>query len=228
MAPENTLPAFEAAVAAGADGIELDVLRCSSGELVVCHDEQLSRLAGVSWNLLRTPWRALRELDVGSRMGFAPARLPLLEEVLESLPRRLWVNVELKCERVDDGGLSLAAVELVQRLGQEDRVVFSSFNPLCLLRVAERAPHLERALLLDPDRSFTLQDAVIAPLIAKGAIHPHHSMVTAERVERWHARGLAVRVWTVNDPARARALRAMGVDACITDDPGALRAGLSA
>lgn len=228
LAPENTLPAFEAAITAGADGVELDVQRCRTGELVVCHDEELTRLAGVGWELRRTPWSDLRTLDVGSRLGFAPARIPLLEEVLESLPRRMIVNVEIKCERVEDEGLSVATVKLVKRMGQAGRVVFSSFNPLCLLRVATEDPGLERALLLDPDRNLTLQDAVWAPLTARGSIHPHHGMVTEERMRRWHQRGLCVRVWTVNDPARARELRALGVEACITDDPAALRAGLEA
>ena len=227
-APENTRPAFEAAIAAGADGVELDAMVCGSGEVVVCHDASLERLAGVSWEIRRTPYRALLGADVGSRLGFAPARIPLLEEVLRLVPAPLLVNVELKCERVEDDGLAVAAARLVQRLGMEERVLFSSFNPLCLVRLAREAPRLRRGLLLDPDKSLLLQDALFAPLTANASIHPADAHVTAGRVAAWHARGLQVVVWTVNDPRRARALEAMGVDACITDDPGALREGLAA
>ena len=76
--PENTLEAMRGAMEQGADGVELDVIRCGSGELVVCHDEWLDRLAGLHWDVRETPWRKLKRLDVGSRLGFAPARIPLL------------------------------------------------------------------------------------------------------------------------------------------------------
>ncbi|HLT29323.1 MAG TPA: glycerophosphodiester phosphodiesterase family protein [Myxococcaceae bacterium] len=223
LAPENTLEAFELAWREGADGVELDAMACSTGEVVVCHDEELTRLAGVAREVRRSSWQWLRTLDVGSRLGFAPARIPLLEEVLEALPDHLMVNVELKCERVDDGGLCESAVRLVQRMGQTDRVRFSSFYPPNLVRVAELAPDMERALLLDPDRAFLLQDAVFAPLFAKGAIHPFRDQVTAARMRAWRRRGLQVRVWTVNDVAQAARLRALGVSAILTDDPGRLR-----
>jgi glycerophosphoryl diester phosphodiesterase len=227
-APENTRPAFEAAVAAGADGVELDAMVCGSGEVVVCHDDSLERLAGVAWELRRTPYRSLLQADVGTRLGFAPARIPLLEEILRLLPARMLINIELKCDRLEDDGLSVSAARLVQRLGMESRVLFSSFNPLCLARLAHEAPRLRRGLLLDPDKSLLLQDALFAPLTANASIHPADAHVTPARVSAWHARGLQVVVWTVNDPARAQALEAMGVDACITDDPQSLRQGLQA
>src|SRR5687767_4290651 len=70
--PENTMEAFSGAMAQRADGVELDVMRCATGELVVCHDEWLDRLAGLHWEVLTTPWWKLRKADVGSRLGFAP------------------------------------------------------------------------------------------------------------------------------------------------------------
>src|SRR5215207_7201024 len=112
-APENTLDAFAEAVRQGADGVELDAMVCGSGEVVVCHDEHLDRLAGLSWEVRRTPYWKLRRADVGSRLGFAPARIPLLTEVLELLPAQLLVNVELKCDRVEDDGLSVKVARLV-------------------------------------------------------------------------------------------------------------------
>lgn len=227
LAPENTLGAFELAWKEGADGVELDAMACSTGEVIVCHDEELTRLTGEAREVRRSSWHFLKTLDVGSRLGFGKARIPLLEEVLEALPSHLLVNVELKGERLDDGGLCEAAVRLVQRMGQTERVCFSSFYPPHLVRVAALDPSLERALLLDPDRSFLLQDAVFAPLIAQGAIHPSATQVTEPRVKAWKGRGLTIRTWTVNDAAQAARLRQLGVDAIITDDPGRLRRELA-
>ena len=227
-APENTLDAFEEALRQGADGLELDVMTCGSGELVVCHDEHLDRLAGLDWEVRWTGWERLRRADVGTRLGFAPARIPLLDEVLEMIPRgEFRLNVELKCERVEDDGLSLKAAERVLAHGLEDQVVFSSFNPLCLLRLAGKWPHLKRGYLVEPERKVALQEKVLAPLCANFAIHPYAATVTREKVAAWHAHGWEVAAWTVDDLAEAGRLREAGVDVLITNRPGKLRGELS-
>src|SRR3954466_12698696 len=97
-APENTLDAFSEAVAQGADGVELDAMVCGSGEVVVCHDEKLDRLPGPPREGRTTSYWKLKGADVGSRLGFAPERIPLLEEVLDALPSHFLVNIELKCD----------------------------------------------------------------------------------------------------------------------------------
>jgi glycerophosphoryl diester phosphodiesterase len=220
--PENTLPAFEGAVAQRADGVELDVMRCASGELVVCHDERLDRLAGLSWWVHATPWWKLKQADVGSALGFAPARIPRLEEVFEALPERMLVNVELKCETVDDRGLTEAVGAYIEAQGLHERVLISSFNPLCLVRLAAAFPSIRRGQLLDPDKSWLMQ-ALWAPFTARDSTHPHVSACTPERVEGWHAKGQQVAVWTVDDPVEARRLESLGVDYVITNRPGELR-----
>lgn len=225
--PENTREAFVAAAAQGADGVELDVMRCSSGQLVVCHDEELSRLARKRWVVARTPWWKLQRADVGSALGFGPARIPLLDEVLDALPAPLLVNVELKCEELDDRGLSVEVGRLIERRGEGGRVLVSSFNPLCLLRLARGFPQVKRGLLIDPSRHWFQQAWVWQPLVGRDSVHPHHSQCTAARVEFWHRRGLKVAVWTVDDASLARSLDQMGVDLVITNRPGALRRELS-
>ncbi|MBM4776296.1 MAG: glycerophosphodiester phosphodiesterase [Archangiaceae bacterium] len=225
--PENTLEAFEAAVKQGADGIELDVMRCATGELVVCHDEWLDRLAGVHWEVAKTPWRKLKTADVGTRLGFRPARLPLLEEVLEAVPTHFFVNVELKCDVVDDHGLSVAVGQYLSSRRDADRVFVSSFNPLCLVRLARAFPSISRGFLIDPDRPWLPQAYGWLPIVAKTSVHPHFSACTPARVNAWHERHWQVAAWTVDDADEARSLRAMGVEWLITNRPAAMRAALS-
>ena len=225
-APENTLAAFQEAVAQGADGVELDAMLCGSGEVVVCHDERLERLVGHPWVVGETSWWKLRGVDVGSRLGFAPANIPLLEEVLDALPPHFLINIELKCERVDDGGLSVRVAELVARRGLRERVIISSFNPLCLVRVATAAPGLRRGYLIDPDKRWAPQAYLVSPLVASHSVHPHHTDCTPERMEAWHRQGLRVAAWTVDEPARARELEELGVSYLITNRPGVLRRAL--
>ncbi len=225
-APENTLDAFQEAVAQGADGVELDAMVCGSGEVVVCHDERLDRLARKDWGVRTTPWWKLQRADVGTPLGFAPARIPLLEEVLDALPAHFLINIELKCDEVEDGGLSRKVVELVTRRGLEGRVVLSSFNPLCLFRVAAAAPGLRRGFLIDPDKRWAPQAYLVSPLVSSHSVHPYHEACTPQRVAEWQRQGLRVAVWTVDDPGRARALEAMGVSYLITNKPRAVREAL--
>jgi len=225
--PENTVPAFLGALAQGADGVELDVMRCGSGELVVCHDDGLERLAGLPWRVAATPWAILRTADVGTKLGFGPATIPRLDDVFDALPPDAVVNVELKSEGLDDGGL---AVEVGRRLSDRrlgERVFVSSFNPLCLVRLAVAFPRLRRGLLLDPDRAWLPQAFGWLPMVGGTSVHPHAGACTQRRVNRWHGRGLEVAAWTVDDADEARRLRALGVDWLITNRPAALRSELA-
>jgi glycerophosphoryl diester phosphodiesterase len=221
--PENTLEAFAAAQAQGADGVELDVMRCGTGELVVCHDEWLDRLAGLHLEVASTSWRRLQRVDVGSRLGFAPARIPLLEQVFTLLSPKVTINVELKCDDLDDRGLALDVGSLITSRGEGERVFVSSFNPLCLVRLATAFPALRRGFLIDPDKAWWPQASWWLPLTASSSVHPPAHACTPERVNAWHQRGWQVAAWTVDDLDEARSLRAMGVDWLITNRPGELR-----
>src|SRR5256885_5747813 len=139
-APENTLAAFSLALAQDADGVELDAQRCASGEVVVVHDESLTRTTGLGTLVTDAPYSVIRTLDAGAWKSarFRGERIPLLAETLEAFPR--LVNVELKCDRADDRGLTAEVVRLVRAARAQDRVLPSSFNLGCLWRARARAP----------------------------------------------------------------------------------------
>ncbi len=207
-APENTMAAFRLAAGMGADGIELDAQRCASGEVVVLHDDSLGRTTGYAALLAETPWSKVRTLDAGARFAerFRGERVPLLAEVLSETPRTLLVNVELKCDRADDRGLTAAAIAVVREARAEERVLLSSFNPLCLWRARALAPELPRALLFQRDSSFPLRHALYAPALAAAALHPEEVLATPEAVRSWRRRGYQVAAWTVDDPQRAHVI----------------------
>jgi glycerophosphoryl diester phosphodiesterase len=232
-APENTLAAFRLAAELGADGIELDAQRCATGEVVVLHDESLGRTTGYAALLAETPLSKLRTLDAGTRFSeqFRGERVPLLSEVLSETPRTLLVNVELKCDRTDDRGLTAAAVAVVREQRAEERVLFSSFNPMCLWRARLLAPRVPRALLFERDSSFALRHALAAPALGAVALHPEDVLATAAAVRTWRRRGYRVAPWTVDDPVRAQALHEAGATGIITNVPDVIvarfRAALS-
>jgi glycerophosphoryl diester phosphodiesterase len=225
-APENTLAAFRLAREQGADGVELDVMRCGSGEVVVFHDDDLARLGKREGEVRRLDYAALREIDLGGG-----ERIPLLDEVLELLGP-LLVNIELKTapdwrSRAADDGLAGVVASLIRRHHAEARALVSSFDPLLLLRFRRVAPHALTGLLFGADQSRPLREAWTAPLLRPSALHPDRLLVDALAVGRWHARGYAVNVWTVDDPAELRCLSALGVDGLITNHPAAARRGLA-
>jgi glycerophosphoryl diester phosphodiesterase len=222
-APENTLAAFALAEQQGADGIELDAQLCQSGEVVVLHDESLGRTTGYAGLIGETPWSVVRTLDAGSRKHerYRGERIPLLAEALRGFPR--LVNVEIKCDRADDRGLTAAVVRVIREARAEERVLLSSFNPLCLLRARVLAPKLLRALLFESDSAWPLRSALSAPLLAAVALHPENVLATRQRIARWRKRGYRVTVWTVDDPAEAMRLVEWGANGVITNRPALMR-----
>ncbi len=228
-APENTFGAFRLALEQGADGVELDVWRCGTGEVVVAHDEDLRRVAGSPLRIPDAPLAALRALDVGAWKGerWRGERVPLLSEVLTALPRA-FVNVELKSRGGRDLALARAAAEAVRRAGAADRVVVSSFDWRLVAAFRLAAPEVPTGLLVDGQRAWRLRTALGIRALRPAAIHPDRALATDARVRAWRARGLEVNVWTVDEPAEALRLARAGAAALITNVPGRIRAALAA
>jgi glycerophosphoryl diester phosphodiesterase len=226
-APENTLAAFRLALAQGADGVELDVWRCGSGEVVVVHDEDLSRVGGTPLRVPEARLAELRAVDVGAWKGarFRGERIPLLAEVLEALPGAV-VNVELKSRGARDLELARAAADVIWRARAGARVVVSSFDwrLVAAFRLASR--DVATGLLVEGGGAWRLRTWVGVRALRPAAVHPALPLATDERVQRWAARGLAVNVWTVDDPAEAVRLERAGASAVITNVPAAIRAAV--
>ncbi len=227
-APENTLAAFRLALAQGADGVELDVWRCRTGEAVVIHDAETSRVAAAPLRVAAASLAELRALDVGARAGerFRGERIPLLEEALAALPGAV-VNVELKSGRPRDLALAAAAARAIRAARAEERVVVSSFDYRLVVAFRLAAPTVPVGLLFDADAPGRLRAWLGVRLLGPAAVHPDRRLVTPERARAWAARGLAVNVWTVDDADEARRLAALGATALITNVPGRIRAALA-
>jgi glycerophosphoryl diester phosphodiesterase len=213
VAPENTLEAFAAAAAQGADGVELDVHRSSDGGLIVHHDADATGF-GV---LAEHPLEAIRR---------ARPSIPTLEEALDACAG-LHVNVEVKnlpgdADYDPDERVATGVIHLLQVRDHRDDVLVSSFNLASIDRVRELAPDVATGFLtvvgFDP-----IESATVAHAHGHAAVHPDvRSLVgpvAAATVAHAHELGLAVNVWTVNDTHEIQRLAAAGVDAVITDVP---------
>lgn len=224
LAPENTLPAFRAGVAAGADGVELDVQRTADGHLVVFHDDDLQRIAGIRGSVVTSTLAQLAELDVGRHFAprFAGEPIPTLDQVIEALPPPTLLHVEAKRFTMGDDGLEAGIVAAVHRHDLLGRCLVSSFNPLILWRISRMDRQIPLGLLYEPGMSLGLGQGWPRRIIPLAALHPYFEQVTPELVQMAHAHGWQVNTWTVNDPADMQRLVAMGVDGIITDRPDLL------
>lgn len=220
---ENTLESFHRAVADGADGIELDVRVCKTGEVIVFHDDDLERLAGTRRRIDHMTLDDVRAVTLDG--GHA---ISTLDEVLEDIAD-VPINVEIKSVKlVSAWGLTRKTIDAIRRHRAEDRVLISSFDPSAVLQVRLTARDIPVGLLFHGKLARPLREAWSSHLIRPFAVHPESKLVTASSVAAWKRRGLAINAWTVDDPDELRRLDALGVDGVFTNDPAAARAALAA
>lgn len=220
--PENTLASFEAALAAGADMLELDVARSADGVPVVLHDATLDRTTDGRGLVAAKDLASLKALDAGQWFGpsFAGERIPTLAEVFALVGERAPINVELKSE----AGVELVApvIDEIQRAEASARVVLSCFDPSRLRVARDLAPEIARSSLLSRRHHRGMAPGEIMDDVASLQLSPSQREVTPAMVAACRGAKRRVAVYTVNDPDEARALHAMGVHAVFTDDVGAL------
>ena len=213
-APENTLKSFQLAIDMGADGIELDVRACASGEIVVFHDDHLERLTGAGGRVADTPLAALRKLKVN---GSEP--IPTLEEVLRFIDRRASLHIEVKTEDAAPATAAMLDALAHRGWGHESFSVISFYHaPLADIRA--RHPSLQTGAIIV---GAPAQLASFGSDCGATSVNPCLEFLTPAFMEDARARSLEVHTWTVNDATSLARARALGVNAVVGDFPDRLR-----
>lgn len=218
-APENTMEAFELAIAQGAEGIELDVQLTKDGVPVVIHDERIDRVTDGKGEVRGFTLEEIRGFSASNQLpGFEKAKIPTLEEVLELLaPGSCELNIELKTGIFWYPRLEEKVAELVERWGMKERVIYSSFNHYSIQRIRSLDPEAETAYLFG---DILLHAERYARETGVKGLHPAlYHMAMGTLAQEYTGSGLAVRVWTVNEEAHIRRMLDLGVDAIITNYP---------
>lgn len=239
MRPENTLPAFEYAIAAGVDVVELDLAVTSDGVLVVSHDQAMNRkiCQGPEGEtaIHKLTLAQVREWDCGAlknpefpkQQAVPGTKIPTLDEVFALGSKGAFsFNIELKSDpkhadlAPEPRVFAQLVAESVRRHKMEQRVIVQSFDFRTLLALREIAPELRMAALyggMPKDLVEISKEAGGTPIVA-----PHYMLVTKGKVEKAHQAGLQVVPWTANSVGAWDRLISDGVDAIITDDPAGL------
>ncbi len=213
----------------GAPGIELDIHRCASGELVVFHDDSTKRVApGTDFRITETPWSTLQTVDIGSWKGsqWSAERPILLERLFEEFGTSLYYDIEIKAPKAADNGTEEALAKLLKKmnLGIEN-IVVSSFNPIALKRFKSIEPSIPTAIIFctGKDVPWYLRHGFGAIIGATDFLKPKHSQVSATGMF-WGKTlgGRKTLPWTIDTKEIAQRVLALGCEGVISNEPDSL------
>lgn len=213
-APENTMPAFEAALNAGADGVEFDVQRTVDGHLVVIHDEDVSRVSDGTGMMPQMTLAELQVLDVGLYFDerFRGTRIPTLIEFFDwAKGNELLLFLELK-EPYRYPGIEQQVVDLIREYDLVERTQVRSFYHEHLLQLHEIEPEIAISEL------WRYQVPLFTDVFCS-TINLISGLCTKDNIAQFHEWGRAATAWVVDDLEIARQLKDWGIDEIVTKNP---------
>ena len=210
-APENTLLGLDTGIRLGAHAVEFDVQLHPSGELLLMHDLRVDRSTDGHGLLSDLSLPQLRALDAGQGQ-----RIPTLQEALEHIDNRVWVNVELKTRGGTGPAVARVLRDVIEDGWPAERFVVTSFHLPELYEFKQAAPEIPIGVLYC---GTPLEWAGTAAELGAVSVNLSAEFVDSQMVADAHARGMKVFVYTVNDPQDLALMRKLGVDGVFSDFP---------
>ncbi|GAA0877726.1 glycerophosphodiester phosphodiesterase [Algoriphagus jejuensis] len=213
--PENTIPAFEAAISAGAHMIELDVWLTKDQQMVVMHDQTVDRTTDGTGEIAEMAFADIRKMDAGSWMSpeFQGVKVPTLEEVLDIMPYNIWLNIHLK----DEGELSTMVAKLVKKQNRVHQAFLA-----CSLASAEKAKKLVPEILVcNMDRGDSTAEYVEMTARAKTdfiQLRDGMDRYTSEQLQSLKQAGVKTNYFKANSLAEIQQMLDDGIDFPLVND----------
>ena len=218
--PENTMLAFRKAIEAGADGIELDIHESSDGKLVIIHDESLIRTTGVDRLVSDLTLRELVRINAAkTKDDTFETPIPSFEEFWSFMAETssLVTNVEIQTNNTWYQDIEKKAIDMVRSFGLQDRIIFSSFNWISVMRAKQLAPEIECGFLYEDRKHLHLAPQALEAGIQY--LHPDYALLDDDTVAECRRCNIGLNVWTVNTEERMKQLMAWDVNTVITNYP---------
>ncbi|MBN2377703.1 MAG: glycerophosphodiester phosphodiesterase [Sedimentisphaerales bacterium] len=229
LAPENTRASALLAWEKGTDGVEIDVYLSADNRIVVRHDKSTKRTSGVDLMVAQATSQELRKLEVGSWKDpkYAGEKIPFLEEIIETIPPKKKLFIEIKCGPEIVPLLKKTIVES----GKIERIVIISFNLEAVAQAKQAMPQVPAYWLLSTKKDKETKQYLphdpknlqIAQDRGLDGLDVHNAGVTPEFMQAVKECGQKLYVWTVDDPIEAQRLVDLGVAGITTNRPGWLR-----
>ena len=220
VAPENSMPAFGAAVALGADEIEFDLWSTSDGVLVSCHDDTLERVSDGTGKICEHTYEELLKFDFGIKHGekFKGLKIPTFEEILRKFAGRVIMNIHVKIwDTRAESSMIEQIVGLIRKYDCEKHVYFMTTNDDIIKRVMAYAPDINICVGWDGNKDPM---SIVDRAIALGAykVQLFKPYFNQECIDKAHSHGILCNVFYADDPDEARRYFAMGIDTVLTND----------
>jgi glycerophosphoryl diester phosphodiesterase len=230
--PENTIESFQGAISMGADMIELDVQLTRDGEVVVFHDEKLTRCTNGKGRIAEYNLVELKKLDAGSWFGkeYRGVKIPTLEEALSLCRNKVAVNIEIKTEAVDENirnGIEEKSLNIVERRGMREHIVFSSFDPRAIGHLKEIDRTVAAAVLFEKEYYGSKLPSEIIELLGADAFNCSQNELSKKWLMNLKLNNIPVNIYTVNDKKNMRRFLELGVSGIFTNKPDILKAVLA-
>jgi glycerophosphoryl diester phosphodiesterase len=217
--PENTQAAFEKAIEARVDMIEMDCQLSKDGHVVVIHDERLKRTARVNGLVRGKTLNQLKKLDVGAwfKKSFKGEKILTLEEVMEVVDGKVDLVLDVKQFRRGLLGIELKILFILSHYDYLDRTVLSSFDYRALRRIRELAPEARIGVLYGA--GIKENPFEIASEVSASSLHIQKEIATPHFFEKASQLGLKILVWTINEVREMEKFLSMGVHGIVSDFP---------
>ena len=210
---ENTIESVQKAIELNVDGIEIDVFKSKTGELVVYHDPFLSRLSNSNAFIEQISLDSIKKVELIG--GYF---IPTLTEIVDIIPEKIFLNIELKGQDTSFETNKIITNYLKTYNFPISKFIISSFRWDELKKIRSINKDIPIAILVDS--LYKIDDAIkLAKQINAVALNPNKNFITKEIVNKIQSNNIKVYPYTINTPRNIRRVRSMGVDAIITDYP---------
>ncbi|WP_188453724.1 glycerophosphodiester phosphodiesterase [Virgibacillus oceani] len=218
LAPENTMPAFRLAHELGSDGIETDVQLTKDNVPVLIHDEHVKRTTNGIGYIKDLTINQVKQLDAGSWFSkkYAGTSIITLEEFLHWIkPKPLYLNIELKNNKIDYKNIETIVYEMVKHYQLLNRTTLSTFNPNSVKRINKLHSDIKVAFLTSRNKNLISY----AQSLGANALHVKYRLLNRLLVEQCQKANMKIRVYTLNRPSRILKSYALKCDGIFTDVP---------
>lgn len=230
LAPENTMPAFNAVVENGLKWIETDLSITKDEDVFIIHDDKLDRTTDKTGSIETVDTDVVKSADAGSWYDakFAGEKIPTLAQLIEFLNQnKINANIELKGVVGDDANyladkLVLKFSKALENLDDDIDLIISSISPIMLEKMYKLNPELKYAVLFEHQAIQDDWNLIMQACNAK-IIHPDDTDLTQEKIAMMKKYGYQINVWTVYDKKRAKQLFDWGVDGIFTNKADQLK-----
>lgn len=207
--PENTLVSFEKAIEMGADGIELDVHLSLDGHLMVIHDETIDRTTNGKGIVNQLTLAELKSFRINEKF-----EIPTLDEVLDLVNKRSFVNIELKNQDTAEKVVQIIEQYITTKNWNHSHFIVSSFDWNALQQVRFLNENIQIGVLTETDLDLAIS---FARFLKAEALHPDFQLLTNEYTTKIQRKGILVFPWTINEVNSIQRIKSFNVDGIITD-----------